>query len=369
MLNPAGESRIGHPDRILEYHPERNPRGSRLQLVEPRIQFRLGVARKEQRQMQFHPQLFRLHQAALQLVAVERHRQSQIHAQVREAQSLQSIHFPSRQGLAMAGQAQTQGRLGKHRSGRQGELRRPSLHLGQDFFLFRSQQRHRHRLSHAGSHFDAGGSRQIERCAVGFVGSVGPIALVLHLEDFPIKSHLRPHARHDLMGQGPDLLEGLMRRNVTRKSSLLQRAIDPLDRARLARAFQDRMEDANPDPIAQKGRARLAIEDKRDPPRRLALNLAAPGEINRALPPLHVKRQVKRCGVEFCLEVGHSGWNRPPILIADRRVNAADHLVVAQAHGAKEADVRLENRGQWSRPQTERRRTQFRGATVKDIRR
>src|SRR5882762_2566880 len=102
-----------------------------------------------------------------------------------------------------------------------------------------------------------------------------------------------------------------------------------LNRTRLARAFCDRMQHANPDSIPLKTAPRFAIERIPNRSIRFANDLPPPEIIDLSPLTFNVETQPERVFADFVFYVAQPRRNRRPILIPHSSVDRADNLMIA----------------------------------------
>src|SRR5689334_14166520 len=116
-----------------------------------------------------------------------------------------------------------------------------------------------------------------EGSAVGLERRVGPIALILHLEE--VAFHLQPRGdagRGDFIGDAADVEERLVRRDVARKAALIRGAVRVLDRTSAPGTLGDGMQDADADAIPLEVGLCHAVKGELNAPLRIAGDGALP---------------------------------------------------------------------------------------------
>src|SRR5206468_7048991 len=125
---------------------------------------------------------------------------------------------------------------------------------------------------------------------------------------------------------------------------------------RPACAFQDGMQDANPDAVASEVRVRLAVKREADPPGRFASHHPLPGVVHRAAPAARLEHQAEGVGLNRPFSNRDLRCNSRPVLMPHCGVKGADDFVVAKPDVPEERRIRLEPHRKGSRAQFQRLR-------------
>ena len=149
-----------------------------------------------------------------------------------------------------------------------------------------------------------------------------------------------------------DVAEGLMRRDERRKDTLGAVAVHGLDDAPPPGARLGRVEHAQANPVAQEARSGRAAHRKGDTPVPGALDLGPPVEVHGATLVMRQEANLERSRLGCNLEIPDLVRDRGPALGAQREVDAAQDLALAEADPAQLAAVEDEPQ----RPGAERNR-------------
>ena len=187
--------------------------------------------------------------------------------------------------------------------------------------------------------FDLDRKRQVQRRPVGLEVGVGPVAVVFGFEDFAEETYFCDRSGRDFMRNGSDINKGLMRRDKIGESERFPWTVGPGNGTGLARASAQGMMHAKADSIAAECRTGFPIEREG--------KLALRGARDRGMPykvdiPLLVHGVVGDRKVPFSLvdlQILDSSGDGSPVVIAQRKVNPAEHLAIAK-HDSPQVPVR-----------------------------
>ena len=274
---------------------------------------------------------------------------------MRETQRLEPFNLSRAERALMAGRAQAQRRQRMHRRRRNGELWRTAHVDRQDGTDF-STERERDGLLDAIALGDGVRLRARLRRAIGLEGCIAPVALIFHLEDIALHFNRRGDAGvHHFEAERPEIEERLMRGNFTRERTLFRGAVGVTDADRFTGTLRDGMQDANADAIALEVRMRFAAERELNPAAGIARHRAGPSIVNRPALADGIELEAERIRADLAGAKRNLGENGGPIVIPDRGIRRAQHLVVPQADVTQERGLRFEQ-------QRQRSGTQFNGA-------
>ena len=205
------------------------------------------------------------------------------------------------------------------------------------------------------SRVDLDRERQVDRRAVGLERRVAPVALVLGLERLSLHPHLDLDAGRHLVQDRAHVAERLVRRDTRRKRALGAVAVDQLDDARTAGARLDRMQHAQPEPVAQEARAGRAAGSLNSMRPSARPQIAAFPRVADGAPrvPCH-EADPERVGLGLDHEILELGGHGDPALAAQAEVDAAQYLALPEPDPAQLAAI--EHHPQRSRAQRNRER-------------
>ena len=327
---------------LVQNNPEQDAGLDALALRDERGEFTVRVRAKRQGHVQSATERRRLSVRLFELLWIFGIAQTHVHAEVCKLERLQPLNLALVQRTPMARDAESDGRQREDRRGRDGKLRRAPEIDGQDGADLAAEGEGDGLLDAvAGLHGRGLGSRL--RRAIGLERGVAPVALIFHLEG--VAGHFKPRGDagvDHIVGDGTDVEERLMRRDVRRESPLLRRAVGVFDRTRFAGTFRNGMQDADADAIALEVGLGHAVEAIFHATRCVAGDESLPGVINVAAPADGVEGDAKGISLHLRLEILQSRADGGPVLVPHRGVDGAHDLVIAQAQVAEERRVRLE---------------------------
>ncbi len=183
--------------------------------------------------------------------------------------------------------------------------------------------------------------RPLQRDAIRLERSVGPVALVFHLEYFAGELDVCPDARGEFMSNCRDFLGRLVRRNQFREVSFRFASGDIRDdpgSASRGRAVKH----AESNSIPHEGRLGHSIESEHDLSIAAAGKRPMPAKVDVSFSARRVETQREVIALIIELEVGDLGPHGPPELIANRRVDAPQNFVRPSVYVSQKRIVRVE---------------------------
>lgn len=175
--------------------------------------------------------------------------------------------------------------------------------------------------------------RDPERGAVGLERGVGPVPLVLHLEQVALEPDVGLDAARGRPADPAHLLEWLVRRDPHGKRAD-GRPVRSVDGHRQP-GHLERVEEAEADPVAEEAGLGCPVHRVRDRAVRPAADPPVPAEREVPFAMARRERDLEGVAVILDLDVLESPCDRAPALIAHGDVDSADQLVTTEPQPAQ----------------------------------